>query len=454
MIQSLEQYRHIYLIGIGGSGVSGLARILKSSGTEICGSDEKSSPLTDELSSEGVRIIIGHSSKNLPPETDLVIYSPAVPANNPERLEAKVRKISQLSYPQAVGILTANHISVCVCGTHGKTTTTGLAAAAFIVSDKDPLVLLGSSTCELDNRNSRYGKGKYFVLESCEHFRSFLNYNPAHVIITNIEPDHLDYYKDLDDYKSAFKEFIAKLPENGLLIANGDDPSVLDIIKDIKKINVFLYGQNGNNQYQIKGQDLYYKGKKIFRFDLKIPGLHNIYNAAAVFALCHELRFDMHGAAGAINNYAGAARRFEIKGRVGDTTVIDDYAHHPTEIAATLKSLRQKYGPDKKILCVFQPHQYSRTKHLLEGFIGAFPDADAVIIPDILRVRDTDEELKNIDPETFVKRISDKHASVRFGGGLKKTIATIRRDMKNYDVVITMGAGDVWKIADALVENV
>lgn len=446
-----KKFKKIHCIGIGGSGVSGLARYLNAAGIQVSGSNDKDSPVVTEMINRGIKAFIGHSSANIPPKTDLVIYSSAIPADNPERLVAIAQKIPSMSYAQAIGLLTQEHETICICGTHGKTTTTAMAASAFIKSSADPGVIVGAPVPEMSGQNFRYGKGKYLILESCEHFRNFMNYSPAHIIVTNIDLDHLDYYKNLEDYIKAFKEFFSKLPNKGLLIANGDDANIASALKGIDPKQIILYGQGSNNHYQIKGTDIFYKGKKIFTLDMQIPGIHNIMNATAVFALCHELGLDMFACANALNDYIGSGRRFEIRGQIGKTTIIDDYAHHPCEITATLKSLRQKYGPQKKILCVFQPHQYSRTRRLIDGFVNAFNDADEVMVSDILRVRDSDEEVSGMNTKTFTDKLSEKHKTVSYGGTLLKIIDTIKPAIADYDVIITMGAGDVWKVADALV---
>jgi UDP-N-acetylmuramate--alanine ligase len=446
-----DKYRKVHCIGIGGSGVGSLARFLNKAGLKVSGSDQKNSPVICQMVNDGLKILIGQKSGNIPDDTDLVIYSSAIPASNPERLEAASRRLTIMSYPQAIGLLTKEYETISVCGTHGKTTTTAMAALAFTKSSTDPGVIVGAPVPGLGGNSFRYGKGKYFILESCEHFRSFLNYAPSHVIVTNIDLDHLDYYKDLPDYISAFRDFFMRIPVNGLLVANGDDPNIRRAIEGIKTKKIIFYGQGSGNLYRIRGNEIFYKGKKIFTFDLKIPGTHNIYNATAAFALCHELGLDMSACASALNGYSGSGRRFEIKGKIGNTTIIDDYAHHPVEITATLKSLRQKYGPAKKVLCVFQPHQYSRTRHLLEGFVNSFYDADEIIVSDILKVRDSNEDVQGIDAEAFAGKIAEKYDKVRYGGGLSKIADSLKPKIGDYDFIITMGAGDVWKVADALI---
>jgi UDP-N-acetylmuramate--alanine ligase len=451
MKNPIKKYRQIHCVGIGGSGMSALACILKKTGIRVSGSDLQDSEILSKIRKQGIKVFIGHKSKNLPSGTDLVIRSSAIPLNNPEIKEAAGHKIPVLNYAQGVGLLSNCHKTICICGTHGKTTTTAMTAAVLTALKQDPTVIVGSSVNELQNRNYRAGKGKYFVLEACEHFRSFLNYKPQIIILTNVEADHLDYYKDLKDYKSSFIEFINKLPADGILIANGDDKNIRDILKKCRKPKVFLYGSGKNNNYLLKGSKVLKKNKQIAILDLNIPGKHNLMNSAAVISLVDKLGLNVKVALKILNSYKGSARRFELKGIVKGTHIIDDYGHHPTEIAATLKAVREKYGKKSRILCVFQPHQYSRTRLLLNDFAKSFGDATEVIIPNILRVRDTDADVKSITPQKLVQKITLHHGNAKFIHGLDKTATHIKKHIDKYDVVITMGAGDVWKIADMLV---
>ncbi len=450
MEHNIESYRNIFCIGIGGSGMSGIARILSSMGISITGSDANDSSTLKKLRDNGIKCIIGHSAFNLPPDTDLVIYSPAIAKSNPERKEAARKWIKELSYPQALGLLTGKFKTVSVCGTHGKTTTTGLTASSFIINGKDPTVLVGSSLKELNGYNSRVGEGEWFILESCEYKRAFLNYSPYAVILTNIEADHLDYYKNIDDYESAFSEFIGKIKKGGILIACGDQDSVVKICINLNHLDVRTYGVKESNDYVLNGDKIYHHGELIASLDLKIPGVHNRLNATATIALSHTLGLDIGKSIMAVNGYMGAHRRFEIKGKMGKTLLIDDYAHHPTEIKATLKSLRERYGDKSKILCVFQPHQYSRTYKLLNDFAKAFGDADDVIIPNIFKVRDKVADISRINEEILVKEISVHHPSVIYGGGMDKTYKLIKKIHSRFDIIITLGAGDIDKLADRL----
>jgi len=430
--------------------MSGLARLLAESGHSVSGSDEKDSPAVQNLLKEGIPVDIGHKAENLPAAAELLVYSPAVDDGNSERIEAGKRGLRQLSYPQAIGMVTENFETISICGTHGKTTVTGMGAAALVKAKADPTVIVGATTKELGGRNERLGGGPYFLIESCEYRRGFLNYNPKVIIITNIELDHLDYYKNLEDYVKAFREYIEKLPPNGLLIANSDDKNVQTIIKDFTNCPVITFGTSKTADYRLAESSVMHEGEVLAEFKLLIPGIHNQMNATAVIALCYELGIDMVSAIDALNSFSGAGRRCEEKGKIGNTIILDDYGHHPTEITATLKAVREKYGSDKKILCIFQPHQYSRTLKLLPAFARAFSDADQVIIPNILRARDSDAEVKAITPQGLVQEIAKFNKNVSYENGLENTAVAAKKLAPQFDVIITMGAGDVYKIADAL----
>lgn len=443
--------RKIFFVGIGGSGVSGLARILHSLGHIVAGSDSSDSKAVRSLTNSGIQCIIGHRRTNLNRTYDLLVYSPAVPSSNAERKYASLTGISQLSYPEALGLLTKKYDTVAVCGTHGKTTTTALLSCVLIDADKDPAVLVGAPLKELNGYNNRVGEGKYFIIEACEYRRAFLNYSPKIIIVTNIEADHLDYYRDIDDYTTAFKQFLSKLPPDGTLIANADDKRVMAILPKGRRI--ITYGSKPGADYMISSNNIIHRGKVIARLKMKIPGIHNRCNAAAVIALAGHLKLNPVKTVNSLNNYSGAERRFEIKGKIGKTILIDDYAHHPTEIRATLRSLREKFGKTCKILCIFQPHQYNRTLNLLNEFATAFSDADMLIIPNIYQVRDKQSDLKKIDENSLVKKIAEHHNNVIWGGGLKKSAELATGLAKEFDVVITMGAGDITSLSELLLNR-
>ncbi len=452
MNDELKNTRHIHFIGIGGSGMSGLARILKTRKKIISGSDIQMNPAVRNLQKERIKISVGQKASNIPPKTQLVIYSPAVPEENPERIAAKKRHIPEYSYPEAVGLLTRTRSAICICGTHGKTTTTAMGAAVFMKAGKDPSVIVGASIKELNHHNAHNGHGPDLIIESCEYRRGFLNYWPQTIIITNVEADHLDYYKNLADYKKAFLQFVHKLPKDGMVIANADDKNIRSILKNYRKAKIVWFGNAKDSDYRLKKNSVYHRNKKIAELKLSIPGEHNLMNALAVLALAGEHKISISLCLKALKAYQGSSRRFETVGYCGKAIVLDDYGHHPTEIKATLKAARERFGKKAKILCVFQPHQFSRTHKLLKNFAEAFQDASEIIIPNIYGVRDSESDIKKINVDKLVREISKHHKRVKNGQGLQNTANTIQKD-NHYDVIITMGAGDVYKIAESLTRN-
>lgn len=454
----------IHCVGIGGIGLSGLAGILSAEGHRVSGSDRGADAchMTEKLRASGLDIAIGHNAKNLRPDADLVIHSLAVPASNPELRAARLRGISIMSYPEAVGELTRRYYTIAVCGTHGKSTITALIAKILIENHFDPTVIVGTKLKELNDQNFRVGKSKILVLEACEYKRAFLNYHPRVIVLHTLDPDHLDYYRNFEDYLDAFRAFVKKLPQDGYFFGNIDDEDVHEIFKSLQAKrfpahNMFTYSTNyASSDFYLRGDKIIQRtaatGSRSVPLRLKIPGHHNRTNALAAFAVAATLGIAPHDIIRSLNRYEGSYRRFEIKGRFGKTLFIDDYAHHPAEIQATLQGAREKF-PKEKICVVFQPHQYSRTKKLFKELSQSFKNADCVIVPNIYEVRDTAADKAAISPEKFVAEIRKHHKNVRFGDGIPRTIELLKKEAKKYDVVFTMGAGDVWKIVDALVKK-
>lgn len=443
----------IHLIGIGGIGVSGLAGILLKQGNRISGSDKENSPLMDKLAGLGAKILVGHSADNIRRlQPDFVVHSLAIDSSNPELKEARRLKIPVLTYPEAVGELTKSFFTIAICGTHGKSTVTAMIAKILMENGFDPTVIVGTKLKELGDTNYRVGGSKLLILESCEYKRAFLNYNPRIIVLHTLDPDHLDYYKDFEDYITAFKDFTKKLPSDGYMFSNLDDEDVHSILQEMQKnkfpqYNSFTYSSeySGANFYlnnnQITGKNI-----KLGKLNLKIPGKHNRTNALAAFSVASALGIAPRKILHSLNNYAGAYRRFEYIGKIGRTTVIDDYAHHPEEIKASLAGAREAFK-NKRICAVFQPHQYNRTKNLLKEFGKAFKDADMVIIPNIYEVRDTEKDKASVSAEILVKEIGRSHPRVLFGNGMIETAKFLKENAKNWKLILTMGAGDVWKIA-------
>ncbi len=430
----------IHFIGIGGIGVSALAKYYLEKGYKVSGSDLVFSEITEALEKKGAKIFIGkHKPENLLKNVDLVVYSPAVQKSNPEFKKAKGLKIKTQSYPQALGKLTKEYFTIAVSGTHGKSTTTSMIGILLAKAGLDPTVIVGTKVKEFQDSNCRVGKSKYLVIEACEHEESFLNYWPQITVITNIEREHLDYYKNLNNILKAFNKFVSNLSKKGILVINDDDKNARKIL----------------SKSQVQKYSLKQKEAKELKKILKVPGEHNIYNALAALAVARILGISNKIAFQALAGYQGAWRRFEIKKcRVIDSKikvlVINDYAHHPTEIKAVLKATREKF-PKKKIWAVFQPHQYQRTFYLFKSFIKVLSAApvDKLIITDIYDVagREQGTIKKNISSQKLVKKIKAKNKVV-YIPTIGKTAHYLRENLKGREVVIIMGAGDIYKLAD------
>ncbi len=453
----LTKAARIHCIGAGGIGVSALAHILKEQGHIVTGSDAEASTTTESLITAGIPVTLGQSntlpmSEALP---DLVIYSLAIDASNPELKEARWKKIPTLSYPEAVGQLSRNFYTIAICGTHGKSTITAMISKILIENNFDPTVIVGTKLKELNGQNYRLGKSKILVLEACEYRRAFLNYHPNIIILHTLDPDHLDYYRNFKDYLHAFGEFAHLLRADGYFFANLDDEDVHQVLQVLQNEkfpshNIFTYSsQYASSDYYLMGEKIIQRNARVGELNLKIPGQHNRSNSLAAFALSATLGIKPADILKSLNHYEGAFRRFELKGKFGKTLFIDDYAHHPAEIQATLQAARERF-PKEKICVVFQPHQYNRTKNLLKEFAVSFRDADEVIIPNIYEVRDQKKDRQAVSVEKLVKAIRKNHPHVADGGGLESTCEWLKKHAKKFDVVFTMGAGDVWKIAEKI----
>lgn len=454
-INLLRGAKRIHMIGIGGIGMSALAQLLHRGGVSLSGSDREPSALTQKLEKIGIRMYYGHEASHVTHETDLVIGSLAIGDDNPELLAARRLRIPFITYPEALGEITRRHDTIAICGTHGKSTTTAMIGHILIDAGFDPTVIVGATVPELGGSNFRYGKSKLLVLESCEYKRAFLHYSPRIVLMHTIDPDHLDYYKDEADYSSAFKKFAAKLPRNGFFFGNLDDEDVHEVFhhlqsKKFPTYNTFTYGiAYGQGDFSIQKDELFHRGKPVGTLHLQIPGLHNRSNALAAFSVCALLGVAPRDILRSLHSFRGAGRRFEYKGTYKGVTIIDDYAHHPAEIKATLQAAGERFA-GKKICVVFQPHQYNRTKHFLKEFGAAFGGSDLVVVPNIYDVRDSAGDRKSVSAEALVAEITKNRVRAHHGEGFEKTISFLKKHAAKFDVIVTMGAGDVWKIADAL----
>ena len=428
----------IHLIGIGGIGVSALAQYYLSKGHEVSGSDLAASEITDFLADKGIKIIIDNNAKNIKKDLDLVIYSPAVKKDNPELARANEYKIETESYPEALGDLTKEYYTIAVAGAHGKSTTTAIIALILMKAKLDPTVIVGTKLKEFGGGNFREGKGKFLVIEACEYDSSFLQYSPKIIVITNVDKEHLDYFKTFANVKKAFKNFILRLPEDGFLIFNKDDKNTPKINKPKFKAMGFSFKNQIKKVPQIKKY-------------LMVPGQHNIANALEALQVARILGVPDQISFAALKEFKGTWRRFEVKNGVAagkKITVISDYAHHPTEISATLAAARSKY-PNKKIWCIFQPHQHQRTYYLFNDFVKTFKKAsiDKTIITDIYDVagRETKKINGEVSSEKLVKKINKKNVEYISLDNIEKFV---KENIKEGDVLIIMGAGDIYKLAD------
>jgi UDP-N-acetylmuramate--alanine ligase len=430
----MDNFKNIHFIGIGGIGISALAYLSLAEGKKVTGSDSISSTLIDNLIEGGAHIVIGHNADNVTDDTELVVYTEAIDqGTNPELLRAKELRIPVLSYFEALGQVSRTKKTIAVVGTHGKTTTTAMLGLALIRSGLESTVIVGSKVKEFGGRNIYIGKGDLFVVEGCEYRRSFLSLEPFSVVFLNCEAEHLDYYKDEDDYKKAYIELIKKIPADGFMVANMEDENVQELA------------------HHCAGKVIpAYKGEiKKLGLKLKVLGEFNQMNAGQAYLAAEAVGAQVSDVKQALEDFGGTWRRLEIKGEFNGAVLIDDYGHHPTEIELTLKAIKDKYLK-KRLICIFQPHQYSRTHLLVKEFKGAFKDADKVIIPDIYEARDSDEDKSKIDAEKLVKLLSETHKDAEWGEGLDNTYKLLKEIVTEDDVVVTMGAGDIGELAERL----
>lgn len=449
---------HIYFIGIGGISMSGLAEILLSEGFRISGSDRAPSPLTRQLEEQGAAIYYGQREENLTPDIDAVVYTSAIKPDNPEMTAAGSLHIPLLTRAQLLGQMMKNYkIPIAISGTHGKTTTTSMISQILMENDSDPTLSIGGIYKPIGG-NIRVGSSDLFVTEACEYTNSFLSFCPRISIILNIEEDHLDFFKDLADIRRSFHEFARLLPADGTLIINGDIEHCEELTADLA-CRVITYGSCAGYDYYPK--DITYdtlgcpsfhlmrRNGKEEVFSLKVPGEHNVYNAIAAIALADLLGISDDVTAKALLGYGGTDRRFEYKGKVNGFTIIDDYAHHPTEIRATL--LAAKNYPHRTTWCVFQPHTYTRTKAFLSDFASALSLSDEIVLADIYAAREKDD--LGISSQTLQREIEKSGHRCYYFPSFEEIENFLLKNCTKDDLLITMGAGDVVKIGENLLQK-
>ena len=446
---------HIHFIGIGGISMSGLAEILLEEHFTVSGSDAKESPLTRTLEERGAKIFYGQRTSNIEDSVQVVVYTAAIHPDNPEFACAESKGIPMLTRAQLLGQIMRNYDTpIAVSGTHGKTTTTSMISHILLAGNCDPTISVGGILPAIGG-NIRVGQSETFLTEACEYTNSFLSFFPKISIILNMDADHLDFFKDIEDIRHSFRKFAKLLPADGTLIINADTPAYEEIIRDLP-CRVITYGLEHEAEYTAKDISYdefghatftaYHNGQPSGTYTLQVPGIHNVSNALSAIAVGELLGLPKQAITEGLDGFKGTDRRFQLKGTVGGVTVIDDYAHHPTEIEATLHAA--KNYPHKTTWCVFQPHTYTRTKALLPEFAKALTLADHVVLADIYAARETDN--LGISSEDLQKQIQELGTPCEYFPTFDEIENFLLENCTSGDLLITMGAGDVVNIGEHL----
>lgn len=453
----------VHFIGIGGISMSGLAELLHTMHFTVTGSDAKMSTTTDHLEGLGITVFYGQRPSNITPDVNLAVYTTAVKEDNPELMEARRLEIPVIDRAELLGqVMKRYSDAIAVSGTHGKTTTTSMISLMLLDAGLDPTVSVGG-ILENIGGNIRIGGSGHFVVEACEYTNSFLKFSPTTGVILNIEPEHLDFFKDIDDIRSSFKQFTKLLPENGLLVLNSDIDDIPYFTKDLSCPFItysisretspaegalhHYYAKNIHYDEQGFGQySLYEDGEFLTDISLSIVGNHNISNSLPAIALARSYGIPLSVIAGALSRFTGTKRRFEKKGTIAGVTIIDDYAHHPTEVRATLEAA--KNYPHSRIWCVFQPHTYSRTRAFLDDFAESLSLADKIVLADIYAAREKDPG--DISSRNLEEALKEKGKDVIYIKSFDEIQNYLLENCTNGDLLITMGAGDVVNIGEQL----
>lgn len=451
--------KHIHFIGIGGISMSGIAKILLSHGFTVSGSDLNNTEITQDLENNGCNIFYSQDADNIPADTDFVVYTAAVHEQNPEYVEAHRRGIPMFARAEILGLIMRHYKkAICISGTHGKTTTTGMTSEILMAAETDPTISLGGILPDLGS-NVRVGSTDVMLVESCEYTNSFLSFSPTTAVILNVAEDHLDFFKNLDDIRYSFKRFAALVPDDGYIIVNSDIENYQYFNSDNNSAFI-TFGLNPESDYHAKNitfnnqgcgsYTLVVNNNETIDIELSVPGTHCIIDSLAAAAACHVNGLSLENIARGLNKFHGTHRRFEYKGEVNGFKVIDDYAHHPDEIDATLSAAAEI---DKNELwVVFQPHTFTRTKSLLEEFATSLSKiADHVIIAKIYPARE--EDIYGIHSEDLAEKISNLGQDCKCINDLDEIKDYLLSHCKKGDMVITMGAGDVFKVADAMISD-
>ena len=455
--------KRFHFIGVGGIGMSGLAMLLLKHKAIVTGSDQNPGETIDHLCEFGADIKIGHKEHNLNPEADAVVISAAIKEENPELKLARREGIRVYKYAEMLGKVFGFYQGIAISGTHGKSTTSGWLAYLLKQAGIEPNFVVGAVVTQLAG-SSGIGSGQHFVAEACEYDRSFLNLKPQIAVILNIEADHLDYYKDEAEIVEAFRDFALGTKNSGVIVVNGEDKNIAKIISDPRllennrKIETFGFSEDCNyhpaNIVEKDGLysfDVYHNKELLGSTHISVPGKHNVANALAVIAAAQNAGIAAKDILRLLPGFTGVDRRLMLKAKINGVTILDDYAHHPTEIRASLKAIKEHYQP-KRLWCIFQPHQYSRTRFLLADFAESFKLADITIMPEIYFVRDSQQSKKEVNARVLVDKIRAKGSEALFIDGFDAICDYLTKQVRSGDVVVTMGAGDVRKVSDGYIQ--
>ena len=447
----------VHFIGIGGISMSGLAEILHERGFKISGSDMKASPLTEHLQSLCISVALPQSRENITQGIELCVYTAAISEENPELLEAKRQNVPTMTRAELLGRIMKNYKeAINVSGTHGKTTTTSMIGEILMEAQMDPTITVGGMMKDIGG-NLRVGKSDVFLAEACEYTNSFLSFFPTIEVVLNIEEDHLDFFKDINDIRSSFRKFIEKLPENGILIFNKDIPHEEYFLQNLPGRKIITFGHNdadytanfiSYDHYARPTYTLFEKGEDRGKVTLGVTGEHNIYNSLSAIAVARAIGIPFDTIKKGLLEFSGTDRRFQLKGKVNGFTIIDDYAHHPQEIAATIATAK-KY-PHKKLWVAFQPHTYSRTLALMDDFAGALSQADEIILADIYAARE--QNTVGVSSDDLRKLMLSQNTNVYYIPDFPSIEEFILSHLEEGDLLITMGAGNIVDVGEDLLK--
>jgi UDP-N-acetylmuramate--alanine ligase len=451
--------KKIHFVGIGGIGMSGIAEILMDQGFKVSGSDRALGEVTERLRSLGAQVFEGHHAENIGADVDTVVYSSAVMLDNPELAEAFRRKIPTVRRAEMLAEVMRLKYGIGIAGTHGKTTTTSMVSLVLMEGGLDPTVIVGGKLTGLGGTNARLGKGDFIVVEADEFDRSFLSITPTVAVLTTLETDHLDCYRDLEDIKGAFVQFANKVPFYGFIVMCLDEPALQDIMPQLSKKKIITYGLTP--QADVQAVDIVHRENMVTftvvkqyaelgSISLQLPGKHNVQNALAAVSVGLELGVPFEKVKAGIDKFTGVYRRWEKKGEANGIVVYDDYAHHPTECKATLSGV--KAGWRKRVVCVFQPHLYSRTRDFYEEFGKAFLLADVLVVTDVYPARE--EPIQGVSGELITQAAMQfGHKDVHYVKDKAQVVETLSQITRAGDIVVTMGAGDIWKYGEQFLRS-